>query len=153
MNHEYYMSEALKLAQISARLGEVPVGAVVVFNHDIVGIGFNRRELHASALEHAELNAINDASRNLGRWRLVGAVVYSTLEPCMMCASALVHARIASLHYGACDPKFGGIESLYTIGNDARLNHQFSSYGGLLADQSSKMLRDFFQRLRASRAK
>ncbi len=143
-----FMNEALKLAEISARLGEVPVGAVVVSNGAIVGRGFNRRELLASSLEHAELAALKDASLHLGSWRLLGATVYSTLEPCIMCAGALVHARIERLFYGAADPKFGGIESLYQLANDPRLNHQFAAVGGLMAAQSAQLLRDFFKGLR-----
>lgn len=151
MNKErdhYFMKEALKLAAISAGLGEVPVGAVVVIDDCIVGTGFNRRELFTSAVEHAELNAIRDACQKLGRWRLLDAVVYSTLEPCIMCAGALVHARIRGLFYGAADAKFGGIESLYQIGSDPRLNHQFQAASGLMAKESAQMLKEFFRDLR-----
>ena len=146
-----FMSEALRLAEVSLRLGEVPVGAVIVVDGEIVGRGFNRRELLSSALEHAELNAIRDATNYLGRWRLKNAIMYSSLEPCIMCAGALVHARIAKLYYGAADAKFGGIESLFHLSSDARLNHQFPAQGGILADESAKMLKQFFQSLRASR--
>ena len=90
------MHEALRLAEIAARLGEVPVGAVIVLDGVIIGRGFNRRELMSSPLEHAEQNAIREAAEYLGNWRLLNAVMYSTLEPCMMCAGALVHARIAA---------------------------------------------------------
>lgn len=148
--NRYFMEKALKLAKVSADLGEVPVGAVVVINDDVVGVGFNRRELLASPVEHAELSAIRQAAKNLGRWRLLGATVYSTLEPCIMCAGALVHARISGLFYGAADPKFGGIESLYHISEDHRLNHQFQAKGGLMADESALLLKEFFKGLRGT---
>ncbi len=151
LSHEDFMNEALRLAEISAGLGEVPVGAVIVFDGRIVGRGYNRRELSLSVLEHAELNALRDASNYLGRWRLVDATVYSTLEPCIMCAGALVHARITALYYGAADPKFGGIESLYHMAGDARLNHQFEAHGGLKTAESAQMLKEFFQNLRSAR--
>jgi tRNA(adenine34) deaminase len=146
--HEQWMERALFFAGLSQRLNEVPVGALVVLDGQIVGEGFNRRELKTSVLEHAELNAIKAASKNLGRWRLKGATVYSTLEPCIMCAGALIHARIDCLVYGAADPKFGAIESLYSLNKDTRLNHQFTAVSGVLADKSAELLRDFFQSLR-----
>lgn len=151
-DHQHYMREALQLAEMSSILGEVPVGAVIVLDGEIIGRGFNRREMRNCVLEHAELNAIADAAQKLGSWRLLRASMYSTLEPCIMCAGALVHARIANLFYGAADAKFGGIESLYKIGEDSRLNHQFPAQGGLLADESANMLKQFFQRLRAARS-
>lgn len=142
------MGHAIKLAAISQRLGEVPVGSVVVVDGQIVGEGLNRRELLHSVLEHAEMGALKEASKNLGRWRLKGAVVYSTLEPCFMCAGALIHARIDGLVYAAADPKFGAIESLYTLAKDPRLNHQFETLSGVMAEESAELLRFFFQRLR-----
>lgn len=150
MNHEIkFMERALALAQIAASIGEVPVGAVVVLDGVIIGEGYNRREIMSSCLEHAELNAIKAASAAIGSWRLLNAVVYSTLEPCIMCAGALVHARISALVYGASDVKFGGVESLYTMANDPRLNHQFSVEAGVMASESAQLLKDFFGDLRA----
>jgi tRNA(adenine34) deaminase len=146
------MQQALKLARIAYDLGEVPVGAIVV-NHDIViGRGFNKRELHQNSLCHAELMAIDEACNNLGCWRLLDATVYVTLEPCLMCAGALLHSRISRLVYGASDPKFGAIESLYQINKDKRLNHRFEAQGGIKALESQELLQDFFAILRKSKA-
>src|SRR5262245_56510529 len=131
--HEAFMTKALSLAKLAADLGEVPVGALVVINGEIVGQGYNRREMDNSVLAHAELMALKEASSKLGSWRLAKATVYSTLEPCIMCAGALVHARIEHLVYGAKDPKFGAIESLYQISQDKRLNHRFETTSGVLA--------------------
>lgn len=143
-----YMEQALKLARISAALGEVPVGSLVVLNDEIIGTGINRREMSSLCFEHAEINAIRAASLRLGNWRLTGAIVYSTLEPCIMCAGAMLHARIDRLVYGACDPKFGAIDSLYALAHDERLNHRFCVTRGVLADSSAHLLQDFFCRVR-----
>ena len=143
-----YMAEALRLAEHSFKLGEVPVGAVVVVDNRIVGRGFNRREHLNSALEHAELMALKEASELLGRWRLSDATVYSTLEPCLMCAGALLHARIKNLVFGARDPKFGAIVSLFRLSEDARLNHRFSFEEGVMAQDCAELLRRFFANLR-----
>lgn len=145
---EGFMKKALELAEFSSRLGEVPVGALVVIDGRIVAQGFNRRELLHSPLEHAELMAINEASRSLGRWRLSDATMYCTLEPCVMCAGAMLHARIKTLVFGAHDPKFGAIESLYALAADARLNHRFNSKGGILGQESAQLLRQFFHKRR-----
>lgn len=142
------MKQALKLAEISAGLGEVPVGSIVVIDECIVGQGLNRRELSNSCLEHAELAAIKDANERLGQWRLVEATVYSTLEPCLMCAGALLHARIKGLVYGAKDAKFGAIDSLFRLASDPRLNHQFEVVSEVMAPESLKLLQNFFQKLR-----
>lgn len=143
-----FMAVALSLAEHSFRLGEVPVGVVVVINNRIVGRGFNRREYMNSALEHAELMALREASQHLGRWRLSDATVYSTLEPCLMCTGALLHARIKSLVFGARDPKFGAIVSLFRLSEDARLNHRFSFQEGVMEEESAALLKRFFGKLR-----
>lgn len=148
-NHIPFMERALELAALAGSLGEVPVGAVVVMDGVIVAEGYNRRELDASCLAHAELLALRDACQKLGRWRLNGAVVYSTLEPCIMCAGALLHARVEQVVYGAKDAKFGGIESLYTLASDPRLNHRIKVLGNVLADESITLLKEFFIALRA----
>lgn len=145
---EIFMARALELARLSETLGEVPVGAVVVVADRVVGEGFNRRELYRSCLAHAEMMAIAQASENLGRWRLSDATVYSTLEPCIMCTGALLHARIKRLVFGAFDPKFGAVVSLYNLGSDPRLNHRFIHESGLLAEKSAEMLRLFFRNRR-----
>ena len=146
---ENFMARALELARIASHIGEVPVGAVLVIDGAIVAESYNRRELCASVLEHAELSALSMASQKLGRWRLTDTTLYSTLEPCVMCAGALVHSRVARVVYGAKDSKFGGIESLYSIGKDARLNHQFSVLGGVLEQECAAIMRSFFVQLRA----
>lgn len=146
--HHQFMAKALELAQTAGALGEVPVGSIVVMNGTIVGQGFNRRELDACCLSHAELLALKNASQTLGRWRLTDAVVYSTLEPCIMCAGALVHARVTHLVYGAADPKFGAIQSLYTMASDVRLNHRFTFTAGVMAAESVQLLKDFFKGVR-----
>jgi tRNA(adenine34) deaminase len=147
-SHEKFMKQALNLASIAASIGEIPVGTVIVLENKIIGIGHNRRELLNSCLEHAEINAIKNACDKIGNWRLENCTVYSTLEPCIMCAGALLHARIACLVYGAFDPKFGAIESLYSLACDKRQNHQFLTIGGVLAEDSLRLLRFFFNQLR-----
>lgn len=146
--HHQFMEQALTLAGLAASLGEVPVGAIVVVDGNIVGRGYNRRELLNSPLEHAEIMALAHASKTLSAWRLTEAIVYSTLEPCIMCAGAMLHARVKKLYYGAVDPKFGAIASLYNLASDARLNHQFAIESGLYADESSQLLKSFFRKLR-----
>lgn len=143
-----FMNEALDLARHCSKLGEVPVGSVVVIDGRVVGRGFNRRELMGSALEHAEIMALKEAFNNLGHWRLKDATVYSTLEPCLMCSGALLHARIKRLVFAAHDPKFGAIVSLYNLACDKRLNHSFCYEEGLMKKESQELLRCFFKALR-----
>lgn len=142
---EKFMTRALELAKLAETLGEVPVGALVVIDEEIVGEGYNQRELMRSCLAHAETMALAQACEKLGRWRLSDATVYSTLEPCIMCTGALLHARIKRLVFGAFDPKFGAIASLYALGSDSRLNHSFVSTGGVFAIESAQMLKLFFK--------
>lgn len=146
---EKYMKLALSLAKISGALGEVPVGTVVVVDDVVVGQGFNRRELLHSCIEHAEISALSRANANLGRWRLSDATVYSTLEPCIMCTGALLHARIKRLVFGASDPKFGAVVSLYQLASDPRLNHRIDVEAGVMAKECAEILVGFFQALRA----
>jgi tRNA(adenine34) deaminase len=146
-----FMDRALELATIAYNLGEVPVGAIVVVDGEIVGEGYNQRELKTSSLAHAEIFAIHNASRILGRWRLYDATVYSTLEPCLMCAGALSHARVKNLVYGVADPKFGAIDSLYQVADDERLNHRFGHVSGVRSEQCAELLKQFFKNLRTSR--
>lgn len=147
---EIFMGRALELAQIAFNLGEVPVGAVVVVDGQIVGEGYNLRELKNSCLEHAEIIALKQASANLGRWRLTDAMVYTTLEPCLMCAGALLHARIKGLFYGVADPKFGAIESLFSLASDPRLNHRFLWTKGIKSVECGELLKLFFKNLRVA---
>ncbi len=142
------MQEALALAEGAAKIGEVPVGAVVVVDGVVVGRGANRREIDADPLAHAELLAIGDACRALGRWRLSGATLYATLEPCTMCAGALVNARVDRLVFGADDKKAGAVVSLSQVCTDPRLNHRLTVERGVLADACGAVLKDFFAHLR-----
>ncbi|MES2504028.1 MAG: tRNA adenosine(34) deaminase TadA [Myxococcota bacterium] len=146
-----WMREALELAKQAAEIGEVPIGAVVVLEDRLVGKGMNRREIDANPLAHAEVLAIADAAENLGRWRLSGCTLYVTVEPCPMCAGALVNARVDRLVYGAQDPKAGAVQSLYQITTDARLNHRMQVTGGVLAAESGDLMSGFFKHLRSRR--
>jgi tRNA(adenine34) deaminase len=144
------MREALALARAAGERGEVPVGAVAVFEGRIVGRGANARESAHDPTAHAELLAIQDAARTLGRWRLTGVTVYVTLEPCAMCAGAMILARIDRLVYGASDPKAGAAGSVMDLTADPRLNHRFPVERDLLAEESGELLRAFFRARRPS---
>lgn len=143
-----FMRRALDLAAHAASLGEVPVGAVVVVQDTIIAEAFNRREMDRNPIAHAEMLALQDAARTLGRWRLSDATLYVTLEPCAMCAGSLVNARVRRLVYGAEDPKAGAVNSLYSIPSDPRLNHRVEVERGLLADAASELLKNFFRKRR-----
>ena len=146
---EQMMRRALLLADEAAGAGEVPVGAVVVVEGVVVGEGRNRRELDRDLLAHAEVIAIAAASKRLDRWRLFGSTLYVTLEPCFMCAGALVNARVDRLVFGAFDPKAGAVGSLANVCVDHRLNHRLVVETGLLADDCSAVLKTFFRARRA----
>jgi len=139
------MQEALALARRAAEAGEVPVGAVALLDGRVVGRGWNRRESDLDPTAHAELLAIQEASRTLGRWRLTGVSVVATLEPCAMCAGAMVLARIDRLVFGASDPKAGAVGSLLDLSSDSRLNHRFEVERGLRAEECGAQLREFFK--------
>ena len=145
MTDEEAMREALELARGAAERGEVPVGAVVVHEGRVVGRGANAREGAHDPTAHAELLAIQDAARTLGRWRLSGVTLYVTLEPCAMCAGAMVLARIDRLVYGASDPKAGACGSLLDLSADPRLNHRFPVARGVLGEEAGELLRAFFR--------
>jgi len=142
------MMLALEQAREAARLGEVPIGAVVVCGGAVISRAHNRRELDHDPTAHAELLAIREASQRLERWRLSDCTVYVTLEPCPMCAGVMHQARIERLVYGAADPKAGAVGTLYDLSDDARLNHRFDVTRGVLAEESSAMLKAFFGMLR-----
>ena len=145
---EYYMQLALREATKAAELGEVPIGALVVNPDGVVTAAHNRRELDHDPTSHAEFIALRDAAQKLGRWRLSDCTVYVTLEPCPMCAGLMQQARIKRCVYAATDPKAGALGTLYRLHDDARLNHSFQVNSGVLADDSRKLLQDFFSRLR-----
>lgn len=140
-----FMTQALDLARQAAHHGEVPVGALVVFEDQVISQSFNQRESSSMATHHAELLAIEAACRRLGRWRLTGCTLYVTLEPCPMCAGALINARVDRVVYGARDPKAGAAESLYQILSDPRLNHRPDVAAGVLASECGQVLSDFFK--------
>ena len=144
------MQRALELARQAALKGEVPVGALLVCENSIITEAYNERESKPSALAHAEITALEDGCRKLGRWRLTGCTLYVTLEPCVMCAGAVVQARVDRVVYGARDPKAGAVESLYQVLADPRLNHRPEVVGGVLAEECGRLLSDFFKSRRQS---
>ena len=148
---EQFMREALAEARAAAAEGEVPIGAVVVYDGKVIARAHNRRELDEDPSAHAEFSAMLKASRALGRWRLTGCTVYVTLEPCVMCSGLMVNARIDRCVFGAPDPKGGALTSLYALGSDRRLNHEFNVVQGVLADECAQKLSGFFARLRSER--
>jgi tRNA(adenine34) deaminase len=148
MNDLDWMGLALEEAERAAAIGEVPVGAVVVRADEVVGRGFNRRETDGDPLAHAELLALRAAAKRIGHWRLGGCSLYVTLEPCAMCAGALVNSRVDRLVFGASDPKAGFCGSLGDLVRDPRLNHRLEVVAGVRAEESGRLLRDFFGVLR-----
>lgn len=142
-----FMREALNLAKIAASEGEVPVGAVIVKDGKIIAKGKNEREKKQNALSHAEIEAINNACKELGSWRLDGCEMYVTLEPCPMCAGAIINARIKTLIFGAYDSKMGSIDSVINL-CDYPYNHKVEVYGGICEDEALAVLQNFFKDLR-----
>ncbi len=147
----HYMSLALQQAEIAGKSGEVPVGAVLVLKDGSMHATHNAPITLNDASAHAEMRAIRAACEAVGNYRLAGSTMYVTLEPCTMCAGAIVHARIGRVVYGASDPKTGAVESLYHILSDSRLNHQPEVTGGILAEACGSLLRDFFASRRTGR--
>ena len=148
---ESMMACALELAREARNLGEVPVGAVVVRAGRILAQSFNLREALQDPTAHAERLALTWAGRSTGSWRLTDCVLYVTLEPCAMCAGAIVNSRLGRLVYGATDPKAGACESLYNLVSDPRLNHRVPITSGVMAAECGEVLKEFFQERRASR--
>jgi tRNA(adenine34) deaminase len=146
-----YMNIALQQADIAAEMQEVPVGAVLVLPDGSYHAGHNAPISERDASAHAEMHVIRAACRAIGNYRLTGSTLYVTLEPCVMCAGAIVHARIARVVYGATDPKAGAVASLYHVLGDARLNHQPQVIGGIMAEACGDLLRAFFQHRRQQR--
>ena len=147
MDDLYYMKEALALAREAAAEGEVPVGCVIVRKGEIVGRGRNHRERDKSALAHAEIEAIGEACRALGGWRLWECTLYVTLEPCAMCAGAILSARIPRVVYGASDRKFGAVRSVCSLFS-MEFNHHPQVEAGILEEEAAQLLQEFFQNLR-----
>ena len=145
----HFMDAALALAREAAALGEIPVGAIVVHDGLIIGAAYNRREVDQDPTAHAELLAIRQAAQHIGDWRLQGCCLYVTLEPCAMCAGAMVLARIDRCVFGCSDPKGGFMGTLGKLHAEPRLNHQFPVVGGVRSEESGELLRSFFRRLRS----
>ena len=146
--HEKWMQVALSEARQAVEEDEVPVGAVVVAAGRIIGMAHNQREQLADPTAHAEMIALTQAASSLGSWRLLDCVLYVTLEPCLMCAGAIVQARVPVVVWGAGDPKAGAVESLYNLFDDPRLNHQVQHVGHVLEQESSELLSSFFREKR-----
>lgn len=142
---EQFMRKALDIARTGGKQGEVPVGAVVVLDGEIIAEAYNAPISHHDPSAHAEIRALRAAAERLGNYRLVGASLYVTLEPCAMCAGAMMHARIAKVVFGTADPKTGACGSVVDLFSETRLNHHAVVRGGLLADECAELLRGFFQ--------
>jgi tRNA(adenine34) deaminase len=147
--HDVWMNEALALGRQAAAEGEIPVGAIVVHHPAggaprIIGRGYNRREAEQDPSAHAEIVALRQAGRELGTWRMVDCTLYATLEPCPMCAGAMVQGRLERLVYGCADPKAGAVDTLYHLCSDERLNHRVDVVSGVLADEAAALLKAFF---------
>lgn len=150
---ELFMKEALNEAYKAYEINEVPIGAVIVRNGEIVGRGYNQKETLKDATLHAEISAIKDACKNLGGWRLPGCTMYVTLEPCAMCAGALVNARIENLVVGTRDLKTGACGSVLNIVQMEKLNHQIDVRFGMLEEECTAIIKDFFSELRKQKNK
>ena len=143
----YFMKQALKRAKIAEKYGEVPIGAVIVKDGKIIASGRNMRELKRNALHHAEIVAIDRACKKLNAWRLIGCTLYVTMEPCPMCAGAIVNSRIERVVFGCYDKKAGAMGSVFDI-SEYPLNHKYEISGGVLEEECAKILSDFFLKLR-----
>ena len=146
--HEVYMKEALKQARKAKKIGEVPIGCVIVYQGKIIGRGYNRRTTDKNTLSHAELNAIRKASRVMGDWRLEDCDMYVTLEPCQMCSGAIVQARMRKVYIGCMNPKAGCAGSVLNLLQVERFNHQVEFETGILGEECSMLLKEFFKELR-----
>lgn len=148
LEDEKWMREALGVAQLAVPAGDVPIGAIVVCEGREVARAYNRKEETHDPLGHAEIFALREAAAKLGRWRLTGCTLYVTLEPCVMCSGAIVHSRVDRVVYATPDPKTGAVNSIYKILEDSRLNHAPQVTVGVLQEEASQMLKDFFRNLR-----
>lgn len=146
--NEKYMKAALRQAQKAALIGETPIGAVIVHDGKIIARGYNKRETKKNALSHAEITAIDKACRKLGGWRLPKCDMYVTLEPCPMCAGAIINARIENLYFGAFDKKSGCVASVTNLFKKGMFNHNVNVTGGIMESECAQMLTSFFRELR-----
>jgi len=146
---ELFMRMALEEARKAGERGEVPVGAVIIDeNQNVLAVAGNNTIGESDPAGHAEMVAMRTAGKKIGNYRLLNTSIYVTIEPCVMCAGTMVHARIGRLTYGASDPKAGGVVSCYQVGGDSKLNHQFNIEGGVLADECAELLTSFFKKKR-----
>lgn len=145
---KYFMNLALDQANKARDLGEVPIGAVIVKDEKIIAYGYNKREILKNPLAHAEILAINEASKELDSWRLLNCTMYVTIEPCIMCAGAIVNSRIQRLVIGAMDPKMGACGSVVDLVKNDKFNHRVDLTSGILSNECSKIMKDFFKGLR-----
>ena len=148
MDHEYYMKEAIRQARKAEKLMEVPIGCVIVYEGKIIARGYNRRNTDKNTLSHAEMNAIRKASKKLGDWRLEWCTLYVTLEPCQMCSGAIVQSRIDEVVIGCMNPKAGCAGSVLNLLEVQEFNHQVTITQGILEEECSQMMSNFFRRLR-----
>ncbi|WP_223155101.1 tRNA adenosine(34) deaminase TadA [Alkalibacillus aidingensis] len=145
---EYFMKLAIEEAKKAERKGEVPIGAVIVHHQQVIATGYNQRESSQKSTSHAEIIAIEEANQQIGSWRLEDCTLYVTLEPCPMCAGAIVQSRIPHVVYGASDPKAGCVGTIMNLLDESRFNHQSTVVQGVLEEECSLLLTDFFQKLR-----
>jgi tRNA(adenine34) deaminase len=150
MDDESYLQLALEQARLAAQAGEVPVGAIIVYDGEVIARGQNYVLRNLEPTAHAEIVALRQAAHHLNNYRLTGCELYTTLEPCSMCAGAIIHARIARLIYGAADPKAGAAGSVLDVINHPKLNHQLQVTAGVLAEECGELLRAFFRERRQS---
>ncbi|MCL4802671.1 MAG: tRNA adenosine(34) deaminase TadA [Anaerolineae bacterium] len=148
--HERWMRLALVQAGIALQLGEVPVGAVAVLNGDVIGAGYNRKESDQDPTAHAEMIALREAAAQLDNWRLIGVTLYCTLEPCPMCAGAMIQGRLSRLVYGAKDTRFGADGTIIDVLGQPEFNHRVEVVSGVLADEAGALLQKFFRQLRSA---
>lgn len=148
MNHHVFMQLAIKEAILASEAGEVPVGAVIVKNGQVIGKGRNRKEEKHNPIYHAEIEAITDACNTVGDWRLTDSVMYVTAEPCIMCCGAIIHARISRVIFGVKEPKFGGVISHADILDITSLNHRVEWLSGVCEEEVSQLMREFFLKVR-----
>ena len=149
MTDQSFMRAALEQAQEAGRRGEVPVGAVVVLSESVVGVGFNQPIAARDPTAHAEIVALRDAAQRLGNYRLTGATLFVTIEPCQMCVGAMIHARIARVVYGTSEPKAGAIESAMHAHEHPSLNHRMAANGGVLEEECRRIMQAFFKNRRS----
>lgn len=150
-NHLKYMQLAFAQAEKAFDIMEVPVGAVIIKDDIVIGAGYNKKETNKSPISHAEIEAIQEACKNINDWRLNGTSLYVTVEPCIMCAGAILHARIDKVYFGVKEPKFGGVVSQAHIFDINEMNHRVEYFSGLMSDEITLLMKSFFKKLRNSK--